>query len=433
MSSTTLAAAAAVDPARWPDVATVPQNRMRALVAERLVRRAVRSLPIRVTTADGKRFGAGRGSDPDLHLVRPEDFYRRLAAGGLIGFGESFMAGDWTSEDLAGVLTIMAGRMATLIPPLLQRLRTAVVHARPTGQDNTLTGSRRNIQRHYDLSNELFELFLDPSLTYSSAMFDADPEHSPEELTSAQHRKIDRLLDVAGVGAGSSVIEIGTGWGELSIRAARRGARVTTVTISVEQAELATKRIAEAGLAGQVEVRLQDYRELQGSYDALVSVEMIEAVGANHWHEYFQTIHRLLKPGGRAGLQAITMPHDRMVASMNTYTWMVKYIFPGGQLPSVTSIRQSCEQAGLTVASEFTFGLHYAETLRRWRARFEARADEVAALSADFDLVFRRMWSLYLAYSEAGFRSRYLDVMQFGLIRPAVAKTAAPSRKAAVR
>ncbi|MEO9240592.1 MAG: cyclopropane-fatty-acyl-phospholipid synthase family protein [Jatrophihabitantaceae bacterium] len=419
MSTMTLAAEAAIDPARWPDVVAVPQNQLRGRIAERLVKRAVRSLPIRVTTADGKRFGAGTMTDPDLHLIRPDDFYQRLAAGGLIGFGESSMAGDWTSQDLAGVLTIMAGRMATLIPPLLQRLRTAVVHARPSGQDNTLDGSRQNIQRHYDLSNDLFELFLDPTLSYSSAVFEADPAGQAEQLSAAQHRKIDRLLDLAGVGPGSTVLEIGTGWGELAIRAAERGARVTTVTISIEQAELATKRIAGAGYTDQVEVRLQDYREVSGSYDAVVSVEMIEAVGANHWHEYFGAIERLLKPGGRAGLQAITMPHDRMIASMNTYTWIVKYIFPGGQLPSVTSVRQSCAMAGLTVASEFTFGLHYAETLRRWRADFEAKADQVSELSPDFDLAFRRMWSLYLAYSEAGFRSRYLDVVQFGLTKAA--------------
>src|SRR6185437_10237985 len=199
-----------------PDVVAVPQHRLRGLVAERLVRRAVRTLPLRVTTADGRQFGGGGPADPGLQLVRPENFYRRLAAGGLIGFGESFMAGDWTSDDLAGVLTVLARRIATLIPPLLQRLRTAVVHARPAGQDNTVTGARSNIHRHYDLSNELFQLFLDPSLTYSSALFDADPRHSSESLTDAQHRKIDRLLDLAGVSAGCSVIEIGTGWGELS-------------------------------------------------------------------------------------------------------------------------------------------------------------------------------------------------------------------------
>jgi len=419
MSSSTLAPDPAIDLRRWPDVVEVPDNPVRAAVAERLVKRAFRSLPVRVTTADGQRFGAGTGRDPDLHLVRPNDFYRRLAAGGLIGFGESYMAGDWVSDDLAGVLTVLAGRISTLIPPLLQRLRTAAVHARPSAQDNTLTGSRQNIQRHYDLSNELFQQFLDPSLTYSSAVFDADPHHSAEDLTQAQHRKIDRLLDIAGVTEGSSVLEIGTGWGELGIRAAARGAQVCTVTISTEQADLATKRIAEAGYTDRVEVRLQDYREVTGSFDSIVSVEMIEAVGANHWHEYFAAIERLLAPGGRAGLQAITMPHDRMIASLNTYTWIVKYIFPGGQLPSIQSVRQSADDAGLKVCSEFNFGLHYAETLRRWRAAFDAAADQVQQLSPDFDAVFRRMWSLYLAYSEAGFRSRYLDVVQFGLLRAA--------------
>ena len=387
-------------------------------IARQLFRAAVRRLPVTVRegSASTKTWGTG---GPEMRIQRPTEFYARLGRDGLIGFGESYLAGDWVSDDLAGVLTVLAGRMSTLIPPQLQRLRTAVVHARPSAQDNTLDGSRQNIQRHYDLSNELFQLFLDPSLTYSSAVFEADPDHSPEELLSAQHRKIDRLLDTAGVTAGGSVLEIGTGWGELGIRAAVRGARVTTVTISTEQADLATKRIAEAGYTDRVEVRLQDYREVSGSFDSIVSVEMIEAVGANHWHEYFGAIQRLLKPGGRAGLQAITMPHDRMIASMNTYTWIVKYIFPGGQLPSVQSVRQSSDEAGLRVVSEFSFGPHYAETLRRWRAAFDTAAEQVQALSPDFDLVFRRMWSLYLAYSEAGFRSRYLDVVQFGLTRAA--------------
>jgi len=419
MSTSTRPTAPAIDPARWPGVVEVPDNPVRAAIAERLFFRAVRSLPIRVSTADGRRTGTGSAAAPDLHLVRPAHFYRRLAAHGLIGFGESYMAGDWVSDDLAGVLTVLAGRMATLIPPPLQRLRTAVVHARPAHSDNTVDGARRNIQRHYDLSNDLFELFLDPSLTYSSALFDTDPQRGDQPLQAAQHRKIDRLLDVAGVTAGSSVLEIGTGWGELSIRAAARGARVSTVTISTEQADLATKRIAEAGCADRVEVRLQDYREVTGSFDCIVSVEMIEAVGANHWHEYFGAIERLLAPGGRAGLQAITMPHDRMIASLETHTWILKYIFPGGQLPSVQSVRQCAADAGLVATEEFGFGLHYAETLRRWRGAFEAAAEEVQALSPDFDEVFRRMWSLYLAYSEAGFRSRYLDVVQFGLTRAA--------------
>ncbi len=419
MSISTPTVEAAIDPSRWPGVVRVPDNPVRAAIAELLFYRAVHTLPIRVSTADGRQSGAGTAADPDLCLVRPADFFQRLAAHGLIGFGESYMAGDWVSRDLAGVLTVLAGRMSTLIPPLLQRLRTAVLHARPAGQDNTVDGARQNIQRHYDLSNELFELFLDPSLTYSSALFGADPQRGDEPLDAAQHRKIDRLLDIAGVTAGSSVLEIGTGWGALSIRAAARGARVTTVTISTEQADLATKRIAEAGYTDRVEVRLQDYREVTGSYDCLVSVEMIEAVGANHWHEYFTAIERLLAPGGRAGLQAITMPHDRMIASLNTYTWILKYIFPGGQLPSRRSVRECADAAGLTVAEEFGFGLHYAETLRRWRTAFDAAGEQVRGLSPDFDEVFCRMWSLYLAYSEAGFRSRYLDVVQFSLIRSA--------------
>jgi cyclopropane-fatty-acyl-phospholipid synthase len=412
----TFVAPEAIDAELWPDVVAVPHRPMRAAVARRLTKRAVSSLPIRVTTADGERFGAGGASDPNLHLVRPDSFYERLGAGGLIGFGESFMAGDWVCDDLAGVLTIMASRMADLIPAKLQRLRSAAVHMRPSSQDNTVDGARENIHRHYDLSNELFALFLDEGLSYSSALFESDPAQSNEPLIDAQHRKIDRLLDIAGVGEGSTVLEIGTGWGELAIRAAARGAQVTTVTISTEQAELATKRVHEAGYADRVDIRLQDYREVSGQYDAVVSVEMIEAVGANHWDEYFRTIADRLRPGGRVGLQAITMPHDRMIATLNTYTWIVKYIFPGGHLPSVRSVRENVDAAGLRMSSELSFGLHYAETLRRWRETFEAEAADVDAMG--FDQVFRRMWSLYLAYSEAGFRSRYLDVIQFGFTKP---------------
>ncbi|WP_430667218.1 class I SAM-dependent methyltransferase [Jatrophihabitans telluris] len=422
MTATFAAPETSIDAELWPDVVGLPHHALRAAVAKRLLRQAVASLPIRVTTADGLRMGAGSATDPSLHLVRPDAFYERLGHAGLIGFGEAFMAGDWVSDDLAGVLTVLAGRMSTLIPPKLQRLRSAALHVRPSSQDNTVDGARENIHRHYDLSNDLFRLFLDESLTYSSALFESDPDRSPEDLPTAQHRKIDRLLDLAGVESGSRVLEIGTGWGELSIRAAQRGAHVTTVTISTEQAELAVKRVHEAGLADLVDVRLQDYREVEGQFDAVVSVEMVEAVGANHWNEYFHTIAARLRPGGRVGLQAITMPHDRMLASLNTYTWIVKYIFPGGHIPSVRSIRENVDEAGLRMSSELSFGLHYAETLRRWRATFEQRADDVAELG--FDQVFRRMWSLYLSYSEAGFRSRYLDVIQFGFTKPLLPGTA---------
>ena len=323
-----------VDANRWPDVARVPERRFRAAIARSLTKRAVRRLPIRVLLPDGTDWGGGHADDPCLRLNRPEAFFQRLGAGGLIGFGEGYQAGDWDTDDLAGLLTIMASRLSTLVPSKLQRLRGAAVHRRPVEQDNTIDGARENIHRHYDLSNDLFQLFLDSSLSYSSALFVSDPTIGhPDDLTTAQHRKIDRLLDIAAVGPGSRVLEIGTGWGELAIRAASRGAHVTTVTISVEQAELARERIAAAGLSDLVDVQLSDYREVTGEYDAIVSVEMVEAVGWNHWATYFGTLDRLLAPGGRVGLQAITMPHDRMLATRDTYTWIVKYIFPGGHLP----------------------------------------------------------------------------------------------------
>jgi len=327
------------------------------------------------------------------------------------------MAGDWDAPDLAGLLTVLAGRVASLVPPSLQRLRRRALRRRPAAQDNTVAGARANISHHYDLSNDLFARFLDPSLSYSAALFGSEPPTAAESLLAAQHRKIDRILDLAGVGAGSRLLEIGTGWGELAIRAAGRGAQVTTVTVSTEQAQLARQRVAAAGCADRVTVRLQDYREITGEFDAVVSVEMIEAVGAEHWPEYFGSISRLLRPGGRAGLQAITMPHDRMLASLDTYTWIVKYIFPGGQLPSRQAIREQATAAGLRLESDFGMGQHYAETLRRWRARFEDEAPAVEALG--FDEVFRRMWSLYLAYSEAGFAAGYLDVRQFCLAKEA--------------
>jgi cyclopropane-fatty-acyl-phospholipid synthase len=407
-----------IDPQLWPDVASVPSSPVRAAVARQLWRRAVPRLPLRVVESTGSVYGGGGPDAPAMRLERPNAFFARLGATGTIGFGEAFMAGDWTSDDPAGVITAFAANMRHLVPATFQRLRHAVLSRSPLHEDNTISGARRNISRHYDLSNDLFKLFLDESMTYSSALFDGDPADSEEALSTAQGRKIERLLDISHVGAGSRVLEIGTGWGELSIRAARRGADITSITISTEQAELARERIAAEGLTDRVTVLLQDYRETTGEFDAVVSVEMIEAVGGNHWGEYFGTVDRLLAPRGRFGLQAITQDDQATRASQDTYTWIRKYIFPGGQIPSVESISRSvAEFTSMRVADRYMFGRHYAETLRRWRARFEARAAEVGALG--FDETFRRMWSLYLAYSEAGFRAGYLDVGQFTLIKSA--------------
>jgi len=351
-----------------------------------------------------------------MRLVRPEPFFNRLGDSGTIGFGEAYMAGDWVTDDLPGLLSAFAANLRGLIPLSLQRLRHVVLTRQPGHHDNTIEGARHNIRQHYDLSNELFQLFLDETMTYSCALFAGDPARSADTLAQAQRRKIDRLLDTAGVGAGSRLLEIGTGWGELAVRAAARGAQVTTLTISTEQAELANERIAAAGLADRITVLLRDYRQVSGRFDAVVSIEMIEAVGANHWDEYFATIDRVLVPGGRVGLQAILQDDETVALTQDTYTWMRKYIFPGGQCASVEAIERSlAAHTALTIVDRYSFNRHYAETLHRWRIRFEERAEEVTALG--FDETFRRMWSLYLAYSEAGFRTGYLDVQQMTLIK----------------
>ena len=407
-------AIAAVDSERWPAVARVPHGPVSVTagaIADTLFRRAAARLPIRVMYPDGTVIGAADPTLPTMVVHRPETLVRRVGRYGLIGFGESYMAGEWTSADPAGLLTEFGKRLAELIPPVLQRFRPLAVVRHPRSHLNSISQARRNVADHYDLSNDLFGEFLDETMTYSSALFETLPA-TPDDLARAQHRKIDRLLDAAGVRPGSRVLEIGTGWGELCLRAAGRGASVRSVTLSAEQRQLATARVAAAGLGDRVDIELRDYRDIDGTYDAVVSVEMIEAVGYDFWPTYFATLDRLVTPDGRVAIQAITMPHDRMVASRNTYTWIQKYIFPGGLIPSTEAIIGITErQTRLRTVDMFSLRPHYAETLRMWRERFVERRDAVAALG--FDDVFHRMWELYLAYSEAGFRSGYLDVYQW--------------------
>jgi len=400
-----------VDLSRWPAMAPPRPAPVRATVARALLGRVARHAGLTVTLPDGSRLGPAGG--PVLAVRRPREFFARLGRHGNIGFGESFMAGDWDAPDLVAVLEPIARNVATLVPRQLQRLRRFYDPRLPTVEDNNRLGARRNIARHYDLSNDLFATFLDETMTYSSALF-ADGHDEPLEV--AQRRKIDRLLDITGVGAGTKLLEIGTGWGALAIRAARRGAQVTTLTLSSEQAALAGRRAKEAEVADRIDIRLEDYRDADGVYDAIVSVEMIEAVGEKWWPTYFRTLDERLAPGGAVGLQAILMPHDRMLASKSSWSWINKYIFPGGIIMSERAIEDMlARHTALRVADRLHFGSSYAETLRRWRETFVAAAERIETLG--FDETFRRMWTLYLAYSEAGFRSGYLDVGQFLLRR----------------
>jgi cyclopropane-fatty-acyl-phospholipid synthase len=412
----------------WPGLFEAPKGPAHAAIAKGITRTAFRKLPVTLSFPDGERWGLG---GPEIQVVRPTDFFLRVGRDGLIGFGEAWMVGDITTGDwhpgddadaatinaatdqLAAALTVAAGRMSSLVPQPLQRLRAVWHLVKPDNEENTLGGSAENIHRHYDLSNELFSLFLDDTMTYSSASY---LSAEPEDLVTAQLRKIDGILDQANVGPGMRLLEIGTGWGALAIRAAQeRGAEVTTLTLSTAQKTLAEKRIAEAGLTDRIEVRLEDYRSHTGQYDAVVSVEMIEAVGEKYWPQYFQQIDRLLAPGGRASLQAITIEHERLQATRHTYTWIHKYVFPGGELPSLRAIDSALSTTTLRVTEGRRIGPSYARTLEEWRHRFNARLDEVADLG--FDETFVRMWNFYLAYTQAGFAAHYIDDWQLSLSR----------------
>ncbi len=398
----------------WPGLTTPPNSPFKAQVAEALFRRAVAPLPVRVVLPDGVRLGAGGPDAPVMRIHRPLAFFHRLGADAKIGFGEAYMVGDWSTTALADLLSAFAAKLTTLIPPKLQLMRRWVELRHPDSEVNSVEGARQNIQRHYDLSNDLFATFLDETMSYSSALFDEDG--GDRDLVEGQLRKIDGVLDYAGVREGSRVLEIGTGWGALAVRAAQRGATVTSLTLSAEQRKLAQERVAGAGLSDRVDIHLRDYREERGRYDAVVSVEMIEAVGAEYWPTYFGVLDRVLVPGGRVGLQAITMPHDRMLASARSYTWIHKYVFPGGLIPSVQAMDKTVrEHTGLREVRSRTFGLDYAETLRQWRETFLTRWDDINGFG--FDETFRRMWEFYLAYSEAGFRVGYLDVRQFAYVK----------------
>lgn len=423
----TLTAAPAIQ--AWPDLYPAPRGGFSARIAQRLFRSAVSRLDVTVYLhrGEGQIEQLGRGG-PAIVVRRPDEFFARLGRDQLIGFGEAYMTGAWCEDGTPGdgvlgeFLTVLAAELPSLVPPSLQKLRSLVVTRIPRTQKGTRENTQTNVAHHYDLSNDLFAAFLDPTLSYSSALFEDPATATAEDHVTAQHRKIDRLLDQAGVTRGTRLLEIGTGWGELAIRAADRGALVRTITLSVEQQALARERIAAAGHAHAVQVDLCDYRALldepAGAYDAVVSVEMIEAVGWQFWPTYFSTLDHVLAPGGKVAIQAITMAHDRMLATRSTHTFITKYIFPGGALPSVQAIEETvATHTRLRVVDSLAIGAHYASTLKLWDDAFVAGRQEVSDLG--FDETFGRMWHFYLEYCRAGFAAGYIDDHQLTFSREA--------------
>jgi cyclopropane-fatty-acyl-phospholipid synthase len=363
---------------------------------------------------DGSVAHFGQGGEPRaaIRLVNWNVCVAALKSGD-IGFAESYIAGDWTSPDLTALLGLFVAnreRIESIVygrwwGSLLYRLKH-LLHR------NSRAGSRKNIHAHYDLGNEFYRLWLDPSMNYSSAWFDGRAEG---DLTAAQWAKVDRALDECALPDGGRLLEIGCGWGALAERAARRhAARVVGVTLSREQLEWAQRRLGDAGL--EADLRLQDYRDIDdGPFDAIASIEMFEAVGREYWPGFFATVAKQLKPGGRACIQTITIRDDLFERYVRSTDFIQQYIFPGGLLPSPGAFRAAAARAGLKVVNELEFGTDYAITLRRWREAFLAQDRAVRALG--FDTRFMRIWEFYLAYCEAAFAHGNTSVMQFTLAR----------------
>jgi len=383
---------------------------------ERLAQRALRSRLQRlehgrITIIDAGRCDTYGRATPrcDLHAaihVNHRRFYAEAAFGGSVGAGESFMAGDWTTEDLAPLMQILLvnrevldgldGGWSRLAQPVLRLLHAAA--------RNTREGSRRNIAAHYDIGNDFFELFLDSTMTYSCAVF----ERPGMSLEQAQVAKLERLCHKLDLKPGDHLLEIGTGWGALAIHAARNyGCRVTTTTISREQHALARERIAAAGLDKRITLRLDDYRDLDGRYDKLVSVEMIEAVGHQYYDTFFRRCGELLAPGGTMVLQSITIDDRRYAAARDSVDFIKRHIFPGCCIPSVTTLIESATRVSrLRLVDLEDLGPHYATTLAAWRRNLTANAGKIRARGYPEGLL--RMWHFYLAYCEAGFAERAL-------------------------
>ena len=386
----------------------------------RLVRFALRmllgiqigSLTVRLPGQPPLRF---EGKEPGGHGEVELKHYRavrRLLAGGGIGFGEAYIAGDVDSPDMARFLEVFARNRTMMMQALRMGLFDWVNRLYHKLHRNSRKGSERNIHAHYDLGNEFYSLWLDPTMTYSSGIFNP----GMNDLASAQREKYRSLAAGMELDASHHVLEIGCGWGGFAEFAASEiGCKVTGITISKEQLAFARERVQRAGLSDRVEIRYQDYRDVSETYDRVASIEMFEAVGEEYWPTYFDKVRNVLKPGGKAALQIITIADEAYEEYRSTADFIQRYIFPGGMLPSPTALSDQISKAGLVLTGNREFGLDYARTLRMWQERFADAWPKIEPLG--FDERFKRLWHFYLAYCEAGFSSANTDVTQVTLAR----------------
>ena len=364
---------------------------------------------------DGRHFNFDTGqSGPKASMIIHDlGFASQLAKGGDIGIAEAYLQGQWETPDLTAFLQLFCSNQSVMLrlmegKPILRFLQMM----RHWLRRNTKTGSKRNIHAHYDLGNRFYQTWLDPTMTYSSAL---NTDHS-HDLEQAQKQKYLHLAQTTQLAPDHNVLEIGCGWGGFAEFAAKEiGCRVTGLTISQEQFDFARRRIFESGLTEKVEIKLQDYRDENGLFDRIASIEMFEAVGEEYWPAYFKQLHNRLKPGGLAGLQVITIDDSLFDHYRRELDFIRRYIFPGGMLPTGAIMQKLGTQYGLQMTSEKIFGLDYAATLKQWREDFAKAWPQLTTMG--FDERFRRMWNYYLSYSEAGFRAGTIDVRQMVFAR----------------
>src|SRR6056297_1401214 len=380
------------------------------------VAKAMRAGRLDIALPDGRVFRA-EGAEPGIEAridIHDRDVFARLVREGYLGFCEAYLDGAWSTPDLQAFLDLLNddndgiynGYPGQRVAQIYERIRFWF-------KRNSKEQARRNIEYHYDLGNEFYRLWLDGTMTYSSALF----ESGTQSLEAAQTAKYAALVDAMGVKPGDHVLEIGCGWGGFAeYAAAQRGLRVTGLTISPSQLAFAQERMARAGLSDRVDLKLQDYRDETGTYDGVASIEMFEAVGEKYWPVFFAGLRDRLKPLARACLQIITVEDARFESYRRDVDFIQKYIFPGGMLPGPSVLRAQVARAGLEVLGSHEFGQSYSETLRRWHARFDAAWSEIAAQG--FDARFRRMWDFYLASCAASFKGASCDVTQITLARP---------------